>query len=343
MKRHLNTLFLTQDKSYLFKDGESIGVKIPDQTPRRFPIHNIGSIVCLANVMCTPSLMEHCVNNNTSISFLSPYGKFRARVTGAVSGNVLLRKEQFRWSDSMEKSAWISRYFILGKIQNTRTSLVRSRREHKEIDNNGEFTSAIRRLAELSAELKEGKPLDDYRGIEGIAANVYFEVFKQLIFKNTNDFHFTHRNKRPPRDRVNALLSFTYTLLLNDVRAALETVGLDPAVGFLHRDRPGRPSLALDLMEEFRPFFADRLVLSLINTQRIKTNHFEKSSSGGVYLNKDGRKLFLSQYQERKQQEVYHPYIEEKTTLGLLFHIQAMLLARCIRGDIDGYPPFLWR
>jgi CRISPR-associated protein Cas1 len=343
MKRHLNTLFITQNKTYLAKEGESISVKLPEQAPRRFPIHNIGSIVCFGDILCTPALMEHCVKNKTTISFLSTYGKFRARITGPVSGNVLLRKEQYRWSDSVMKSAKVARYFLIGKIHNSRLSLMRSKREHKEIDRDGSVSEAIRKLGVFIESMKEERTLDDHRGIEGMAANTYFGVFDNLVIQNKHDFYFHERNKRPPRDRVNALLSFSYTMLLNDIRSALEIVGLDPAVGFLHRDRPGRPSLALDLMEEFRTFFSDRLVLSLINTQRIRSNHFEPAYSGGIYLNEEGRKIFLSTYQERKQMEIYHPYIEEKTTLGLLFHIQAMLLARYIRGDIEGYPPFLWR
>lgn len=343
MKRHLNTLFLTQDNTYVSKEGESISVRLPDQKPRRFPIHNIGSIVCFGDIIFTPSLMEHCVANKTTISFLSAYGKFRARVTGPVSGNVLLRKEQYRWSDSSERSAELARYFIIGKVHNSRVSLIRSRREHEEIDRDGKVTKAIKKLSQIIKDLSEGQEVEFFRGLEGIAANRYFEVFDNLIIQNKHDFFFNERNKRPPLDRVNALLSFSYAMLLNDVRSALEIVGLDPAVGFLHRDRPGRPSLALDMMEEFRPFFSDRLVLSLVNTQRIKTQHFKVLSSGGIHLNEEGRKIFLTAYQERKQMEVYHPFIEEKTTFGLLFHIQALLLARFIRKDIDGYPAFLWR
>ncbi len=343
MKRHLNTLYLTKAETSLRKEGEAISVKIGSNPPQRFPIHNIGAIVCFSDVYVTPSLMEHCVKNKTSISFLSPYGKFKARVSGPVSGNVLLRKEQYRWSDSESKSAAVARYVILGKLMNSRYTLARYKREHPEINDDNKISRVITFLTKAIKDMQPNKSLDYYRGIEGVAAQSYFSVFDYLIFANKQDFFFIDRNKRPPKDRVNALLSFCYTMLLNDIRSALEVVGLDPAAGFLHRDRPGRPSLALDMMEEFRSSFCDRFILKIINTGRIKGKHFRNDELNGIFLTDEGRRVFLTAYQDRKQKEIYHPYIEEKTTIGLLFHVQALIIARFIRGDIDGYPPFVWR
>lgn len=343
MKRHLNTLFLTQPETTLKKEGEAISVRIANNPPQRFPIHNIGSIVCFSDAYITPSLMEHCVRNHTSISYLSPYGKFKARVTGPVSGNVLLRKEQYRWSDSETKSAEVARYIIIGKILNSRSTLVRYRREHRNLDKDKSITKVIDLLSQAVDDMRPGEDLNYYRGIEGSAAQNYFSIFDLLILTNKQDFFFIDRNKRPPKDRVNALLSFAYSMLMNDVRSALEVVGLDTAVGFLHRDRPGRPSLALDMMEEFRSSFCDRFVLTLINSGKVRSSHFKKDATEGIFLNDDGRRIFLTAYQERKQKEIYHPYIEEKTTIGLLFHLQALIMARFIRGDIDGYPPYKWR
>ena len=343
MKRHLNTLFLTQPETSLKKEGEAICVRIAKNPPQRFPIHNIGSIVCFSDAYITPSLMEHCVKNHTSISYLSPYGKFKARVTGPVFGNVLLRKEQYRWSDSETKSAEVARYIIIGKILNSRSLLVRFRRDHRHLDEENTLSKVIDILSQAVGNMKPGRTLDYYRGIEGAAAHNYFSVFDFLILTNKQDFFFVDRNKRPPKDRVNALLSFAYSMLQNDVRSALEVVGLDTAVGYLHRDRPGRPSLALDMMEEFRSPFCDRFVLTLINSGKLRSTHFKKDAVEGIFLSDEGRKIFLTAYQERKQKEIYHPYIEEKTTIGLLFHLQALIMARFIRGDIDGYPPYIWR
>lgn len=343
MKKHLNTLFVTTQGAYLAKEGETIAVKVDREVRLRLPVHTIGGIVCFGNVSCSPFLMGFCAENGVGMSFMSERGRFLARVQGPVSGNVLLRREQYRRADDEKGSADIARTMVIGKISNCRTVLQRALRDHGEKMEQGRLDTTIKRLAYYLELLADGHPLDIVRGYEGDAAHSYFDVFDHLIVAQKASFPFDERNRRPPLDNVNALLSFIYTLLVHDIRSALEGVGLDPAVGFLHRDRPGRPGLALDLMEEFRPFLADRLVLSLINLRRVQGKGFQKTESGGVTMNDETRKTVLIAYQERKQEEIYHPFIDEKVDIGLLFHIQALLLARHIRGDLDGYPPFIWK
>jgi CRISPR-associated protein Cas1 len=343
MKKHLNTLFVTTQGAYLSKEGETIVVKVERETRLRLPVHTIGGIVCFGNISCSPFLMGFCAENGVGISFLSEQGRFLARVHGPVSGNVLLRREQYRRADDEKASAAIARNMVIGKLSNCRTVLQRALRDHGEKIGGESIGQVIRRMAYYLELLAEEHPLDIVRGYEGDAAHSYFEVFDRLIVAQKDAFTFQDRNRRPPLDNVNALLSFIYTLLVHDIRSALEGVGLDPAVGFLHRDRPGRPSLALDLMEEFRPFLADRLALSLINLRQVQGRGFQKTESGGVNMNDETRKTVLVAYQERKQEEIYHPFIDEKISIGLLFHIQALLLARHLRGDLDGYPPFIWK
>ena len=343
MKKHLNTLFVTTQGAYLAKEGETIVVKVERETRLRLPVHTIGGIVCFGNVSCSPFLMGFCAENGVGISFLSEQGRFLARVQGPVSGNVLLRREQYRRADDEKAAAGIAGNMLIGKISNCRTVLQRALRDHGEKIGEEKISQVIKRLAYYLELLPEAHPLDIVRGYEGDAAHAYFEVFDGLIVAQKDAFRFEDRNRRPPLDNVNALLSFIYTLLVHDIRSALEGVGLDPAVGFLHRDRPGRPSLALDLMEEFRPFLADRLALSLINLRQVQGRGFQKTESGGVTMNDETRKTVLVAYQERKQEEIYHPFLDEKIAIGLLFHIQALLLARHLRGDLDGYPPFIWR
>ena len=341
MKKHFNTLYVTTQGTYLHKEGEAIVVRVDEDQKVKLPIHNIESIVCFGNVMCSPYLLGHCAENNVSVSFLTEYGRFLGRVTGPVNGNVLLRREQYRWADS-EKSVAAACFFLTGKILNSKAVLRRFVRDNQTEENNNVKDAAIS-ISNNQKKIENINSLEELRGIEGQTANIYFGVFNNLILHNKADFSFSTRNKRPPLDRVNAMLSFTYVLLMHDIRATLETVGLDPAVGFLHRDRPGRYGLALDLMEEFRSFFADRLVLSLINRKQISHKDFRVTESGAVLLNEKGRKTLITAYQNKKAEEIYHPFIEEKCTFGRLFHIQAMLLARWIRGDIDGYPPFFWK
>ena len=343
MKRHLNTLFVTTQGAYLAKEGESVIVRVEKETRLRVPVHTLGGIICFGNVGCSPFLMGFCAERDVAISFLSEYGRFLARVQGPVSGNVLLRREQYRRADDMTISAEMARAVLTGKLANCRTVLQRALRDHSDKLDKDQVSQASKQISGSLKRLQEDMPLNSLRGIEGDAAHVYFNVFDHLITSQKEDFFFQDRNRRPPLDNVNCLLSFLYTLVMHDVRSALESVGLDPAVGFLHRDRPGRPGLALDLMEEFRPFIADRLTLSLINLSQVQKKGFKKSESGAVLMDDETRKSVLVAYQKRKQDEIMHPFIEEKVTIGLLFHMQALLLARYLRGDLDGYPPFVWK
>lgn len=343
MKKHLNTLFVTTQGSYLAKEGETVAVKVDNEVRLRVPIHTLGGIVCFGQVSCSPYLMGFCAENSVAISYLSEQGRFLARVQGPVSGNVLLRREQYRRADDPKGSAEIAKAVLIAKIANARTVLQRTLRDHADKIESKPVEFVVKRLGNYLELFNLEHSLDVLRGFEGDAAHLYFSVFDHLIVSQKDTFSFQERNRRPPLDSVNCLLSFVYTLLVHDIRSALETVGLDPAVGFLHRDRPGRPSLALDMMEEFRPFLADRLVLSLINLRQVQDKEFRKMESGAVLMDDDARKKVLVAYQERKQQEILHPFIEEKASIGMLFHIQAQLLARHLRGDLDGYPPFIWK
>jgi len=342
MKQLLNTLFVTTQGSYLSRKGETVLVSQDHETKLRVPIHNLGSIVCFGNVSCSPFLMGLCGERNVTLSFLTENGRFLARVTGPVSGNVLLRREQYRRADDLQASALIARSVVIAKIANCRVVLQRALRDRLELQQS-DLPHAATDLQQSLQDLREQADLDSIRGIEGMAANTYFSVFDRLIHANQEAFFFKRRSRRPPLDNVNALLSFLYTLLVHDVTGALEGVGLDPAVGFLHRDRPGRPSLALDLMEELRPYLADRLALSLINRQQVKPKGFTRQESGAVEMDDETRKTVLVAWQQRKQEEITHPFLQEKIHLGLLAHVQALLLARHLRGDLDGYAPFLWK
>jgi CRISPR-associated protein Cas1 len=344
MKKYLNTLFITTQGAYLNKEGETIVVSVEKEKKLPVPVHAIGGIVCFGQISISPFLMGFCAENNVAISFLSEYGHFLASVHGRASGNVLLRREQYRRADDLEFCAVIAKNILLGKISNCRTVLQRALRDHDMKIDTEEITNASRQLSSALERLKNNKmPLDALRGVEGDSASSYFNVFDHLIVSQKEDFKFEERNRRPPLDKVNCLLSFLYTLLAHDIRSALETVGLDSCVGFFHRDRPGRPSLALDLMEEFRPFIADRLVLSLINREQVKKDGFKKSESGAVLMDDDTRKEVLVAYQKRKQEEIVHPYLKENIQVGLAFYVQALLLARYLRGDLDGYPVFIWK
>ncbi|MBN1381233.1 MAG: type I-C CRISPR-associated endonuclease Cas1 [Deltaproteobacteria bacterium] len=343
MKKHLNTLFVTTQGAYLAKEGETIVVRVDREVRLRLPVHTIGGIVCFGNVSCSPFLMGFCAQNGVGMSFLSEYGRFLARVQGPVSGNVLLRREQYRRADDPKFSADVAKEILTGKIANSRTVLQRALRDHGDKIATDDVGIAVKRLSNYLETLNQNQSLDVLRGCEGDAAHIYFNVFDHLIVAQKDNFSFEERNRRPPLDNVNALLSFIYTILMHDVRSALESVGLDPAVGFLHRDRSGRPGLALDMMEEFRPFIADRLALSLINLKQVQGKGFDKTESGAVMMKDDTRKTLLVAYQERKQEEIMHPFLDEKVSIGMLFHIQALLLARYLRGDLDGYPPFIWK
>lgn len=343
MKKHLNTLFVTTQGAYLSKEGETIVVKVNRETRLRIPIHTLSGLVCFGNVLCSPFLMGFCAENGVGISFLSERGKFLARVQGPVSGNVLLRRTQYRKADDRKATVQVARNVLIGKFANCRTVLQRALRDHGEKLNTQTVKDVSSRVSHYLARLNKESSLDVLRGIEGDAAHMYFSVFNELITTQKEDFVFHERNRRPPLDNVNSLLSFVYTLTMHDVRSALESVGLDPGVGFLHRDRPGRPGLALDLMEEFRPFLADRLVLSLINLKKVQKGGFTKTDSGAVLMSDEIRKEVIVAYQTRKQEEILHPFIKEKMHIGMLFFVQALLFSRFLRGDLDAYPPFIWR
>ncbi len=343
MERLLNTLFVTTQGSYLARKGETVCVRNDGETKLRFPVHNLGSIVCFGRVSWSAPLMHLCAENGVTLSFLTRYGKFCGRVQGPISGNVLLRREQYRKADNQKESAELTRSIITAKIGNSRTVLQRARRDHSDKTDTESLKRAVRRTEWALNGLDKCNELSEMRGREGEAARAYFSVFDHLIVSQENDFIFSKRNRRPPLDPVNALLSFLYTLVLHDCISALESVGLDPAVGFLHRDRPGRPGLALDIMEEFRAFLADRTALSLINRRQVKPEDFRTSESGAVRMNEGARETLLETYQKRKQEEIQHPYLEERIKIGMLPHAQALLMARMIRGDLEVYPAFIWR
>lgn len=343
MKKHLNTLFVTTQGAYLSKEGETVVVRVQKEIRLRVPIHTIGGLVCFGNVLCSPFLMGFCAENDVSISFLSERGRFLARVQGPVSGNVLLRREQYRRADDEKASIEVAKNVLAGKLANCRTVLRRALRDHGEKLDTQAIEEVTSRISLHLERLDKQTSLDALRGVEGDAAHMYFSVFNELITTQKEDFIFQERNRRPPLDNVNSLLSFVYTLTMHDVRSALESAGLDPAVGFLHRDRPGRPGLALDLMEEFRPFLADRLVLSLINLKKVQEGGFTKTDTGAVLMSDEVRKEVIVTYQNRKQEEILHPFIKEKMHVGMLFFAQALLFSRFLRGELDAYPPFIWR
>lgn len=343
MKRLLNTLYVTTQGAYLAREGETVVVRADDKTLIQVPIHTLAGIVCFGQVGCSPALMGLCGERQVALSFLTVHGRFLARVTGPTSGNVLLRREQYRRADDASKAARLAWSLIGAKLANSRVVLLRGVRDRPDRPGNVILREAARQIGDILRKVAPEMPLETLRGKEGEAARIYFNAFPHLITADKEAFRFTGRNRRPPLDNVNALMSFVYTLLGHDVTAALEAVGLDPQVGFLHRDRPGRPGLALDMMEELRPFLADRLVLSLINRQQVTRADFLQSESGAVYMEEKARKAVILAYQKRKEDEIMHPFLGEKIPIGLLPHVQAMLLARHLRGDLDAYPAFVWR
>lgn len=343
MKRHQNTLFVTTQGAYLAKEGEAVIVRVEKEIRMRIPIHTLEGILCFGKIGVSPFVLGLCGERGVAVSFLTKNGRFLARIQGPVSGNVLLRREQYRRADTPAACTAIVRSLLAAKIANSRNVLLRALRDRPEHLNADSIRVAAGQMSHYLKSLSEELPLDSLRGIEGIAARTYFDVFDSLIVQQKEGFFLKQRSRRPPLDNMNALLSFIYTLLRHDVEAALESVGLDPAVGFLHRDRPGRAGLALDLMEELRAYLADRLALSLVNLKQIQASGFETTESGGVRMDDATRKIVLTAYQKRKDDEILHPFLGEKTTVGLLPHLQAALLARALRGDLDGYPPFLWK
>ncbi|MEI7845181.1 MAG: type I-C CRISPR-associated endonuclease Cas1c [Chloroflexota bacterium] len=342
MKKLGNVLYVTTPDAYLSLDGENIVIKKDQQSSTRLPLHNLENIVCFNYMGTSPALMGACVERNVGLCYLSPNGRFQARVSGRVKGNVLLRKKQYSVSENVNESVPIAASFLLGKIANSRKVLERALRDHAMLVNTPAISAVSASLKEVLNHIQTCTTISDLMGFEGSAAKQYFSVFDQLILQQREAFTFTERSRRPPLDNMNSLLSFLYSLLTNEVASALEVVGLDPYVGFLHQDRPGRPSLALDLMEELRPVFADRLALSLVNRKQVNAKGFTQKESGGVLMDEATRKTVLSAWQERKKEEILHPYLKEHIPFGLLPHVQAMLLARYLRGDLDAYPPFFW-
>lgn len=346
MRQHLNTMFVTTEGAWLVKDGANIVVEVERREIGRVPMHMMGGIVCFGRVGMSPPLMGACAEAGVAVSFLTEHGKFLARVEGPCRGNVLLRRRQYRVADDPDAGLAIVRAIVAAKAANQRAVLRRALRDHGASmaeANRAALDDAQRRLGDAARRVMEAANIDAARGHEGDAANAYFGVFDHLIRRDDDAFRFRGRSRRPPLDACNALLSFLYAMVGHDCRSALETVGLDPQVGFLHRDRPGRAGLALDLMEEFRPVLADRVALTLINRQQIGPKDFTFVEGGAVLLRDDARKTVLAAYQERKKDEITHPFLNEKLSLGLVPHIQAQLLARHLRGDLDGYPPFLWK
>ncbi len=335
-----NTLYVTSEGAYVSKSGESAIVKVEGAVRMQVPLHHLSSIVCFGWAGVSPELMAACVEAGISVAFLSATGRFLARVEGPLSGNVLLRRAQYRAADDPKATAALSRAFVAGKIANSRSVLQRAVRDRPDRDGAAAIGDAINHLARLAPSLLASQDADVIRGLEGDAAARYFGVFDHLILSD-GSFTFSSRTRRPARNPVNAMLSFGYALLLNDCLAAATAAGLDGAVGFLHRDRPGRPSLALDLMEELRSVVVDRLVLSLINLGQVNGSGFTTRDTAAVEMDETTRKTFLVAYQKRKQEELKHPTTGEGTTWAVVPHIQARLLARTLRGDLEQYPPFL--
>ncbi len=343
MRKMLNVLYITNPEAYLNRDGENVVVKLERKDVFRTPVHYLEGIVTFGYSGASPALLSLCIEKGVNVSLLSPYGKHMANVISAPKGNVLLRRKQYRLADDDQASAKIAKSFVIGKLTGCRTVLRRFIRDHKQTKNIVSVETTSKTLVRNIQKVEQITNLNELRGIEGESARAYFSVFDTLLLNQKECFYMRERNRRPPRDNVNALLSFLYTLLLHETKAALVTVGLDPYVGYLHRDRPGRLSLALDLMEEFRAYLADRLVISMINLRQLTGKDFIKKESGGVILKEDSRKEVLTAWQKRKTEEIVHPFLEEKIPLGLLPYAQALLLARHLRGDIEVYPPFIWK
>lgn len=343
MKKLLNTLYITTPDRYLSLDGENVVVFADRKELARIPLHNLERIMAFGSAGASPALMGKCVSDGRELVFMSRSGRFLARAEGEVNGNVLLRRTQYRIADLPDHALEIARNMIAAKIFNSRWTLERTVRDHGMRIDTEKFAEKSAYLQEAISKAAHAVDADSLRGIEGESASVYFSVFDEMILQQKEDFAFRGRNRRPPLDRVNALLSFAYSLCTGMCTAALESVGLDPYVGFFHTDRPGRRSLALDLVEEFRALMCDRFVLTLINKRLIHAEQFEMREDGAVLLNEDGRRTFLQAWQKRKEDELRHPFLDEKMEWGMLPYVQALLLARYLRGDLDAYPPFLWK
>ena len=342
-KELLNTLFVTSQGAYVHLDHETIRVELGDETLLRVPVHHLGSVVCFGRVNVSAAAMAHCAEEKRDLVFLSRSGRFRAKIVGPTSGNVLLRLAQYQAYHDQNQAVAIARNIVAAKVQNARLLLMREARQTEREEAENSLRSAAEEMASTIESLPKAEDMNSVRGNEGYAAAAYFSVFSNLIRSPEESFAFDGRNRRPPRDPVNALLSFLYSLVRVECQAACEGVGLDPQIGFLHAVRPGRPSLALDLLEELRAPVADRLALTLINRRQLTYKHFLETAGGGVSLNDEGRKTVLAAYQKRKAEEIQHPVVRSKTPVGLLPHLQARLLARHLRGDLEDYPAFVYR
>jgi CRISPR-associated protein Cas1 len=340
MRKLLNTLYITNENYYLSRERENVVIRDDDKVLRRFPIHILEGIVCFNYTGASPGLIQLCNENRISITYLTPRGRFQGKYIGITNGNVLLRREQYRIADD-ERSLEIAKNCIKAKIINSRKVYLRLLRDHRDNINYSQVSEVAEYLKNQILLIDICKDKDSLRGIEGDAARMYFQNFDELILKQKEDFKFVLRTRRPPLNRVNAMLSFLYSVLTYEIQAALETVGLDSYVGFFHADRPGRAGLALDLIEEIRAYLVDRFVLTMINRHQISPSDFEVKENQAVLLNEKGREKILSEWQKRKQQEITHPFIKEKMPIGLLPYVQAQLLARHIRGDLEAYPPFI--
>ena len=346
MRRMLNTIYVTSENAWLRKDGANLVVEIEGAEQGRAPLHMLAGIISFGRPGASPALLAACAEAGISLSHLEPNGRFLARMEGRRTGNVLLRRTQYRLADDPSRTVPIVRGIVAAKAANQRAVVRRALRDHASSmpsDDIAALEIAERRLGDVARRTLIGADVDTLRGMEGEAALVYFSIFNHLIRVDDHAFAFNGRSRRPPLDRINALLSFLYAMLGHDCRSALEAHGLDPQVGFLHADRPGRASLALDLMEELRPVLADRLALSLVNRRQLAANDFILEEAGGVRLTDDARKRVLIAWQERKRDELRHPFLDEAMPLGLVAHAQAQLLARHLRGDLDGYPAFIWK
>jgi CRISP-associated protein Cas1 len=346
MKTHLNTLYITTQGSYLGKQGQTVEVRVGGKALAQLPLHNLEGIVCFGRVGCSPSLLGACAEQGVAISYLTERGHFLASVRGFSHGNVLVRRRQYRLADDPAVALDVSRRIVLAKVANSRTVLVRAARDaESDAARVADLERGSSRLAASAHELRRADALDAVRGLEGEAATHYFGAFDSLLSPSAaaESFRFTARSRQPPLDPINALISFLYTLVLHDARSACEAAGLDACVGFLHADRPGKPSLALDVMEELRAYVADRLAFSLINRRQVAPEGFRRLDNGAVAMDDATRKTVLTAYQQRKRETLAHPFLGESTTVGMLPHLQALLMVRWIRGDLDAYPPFLWK
>jgi len=342
MKKLLNTLYVTRENAYLSKDGQNVVITDDGLQIGRYPIHILNDIICFSYLGMSPALMRLCSENNVGISFLTPQGKFCGRVVGKENGNVILRRKQYKMADS-ETSADFVRNIIYAKGLNSKRILRRCILDHGNKVNTKKLEEKTMEIDNCLEKIKVADNKDTIRGYEGVIAKTYFDCFDELILQQKTDFYFNERNKRPPEDNVNSMLSLLYTFLAHDVGAALSAVGIDSYVGFMHTDRPGRMSMALDVMEELRGFVVDRTVLSMINLKIIGKSDFEEKESGAVLIKESGKKKIIEYWQKRKQTEILHPYLKEKVKIGLLPHVQSMLLNSYIRGDLEAYPPFIIR